>query len=95
MAPMVLAYKAGTRVLLEPVQSGASTTGERDETMAMKPTEITCPNKHKVRTSKLYRVEKSVKKPDMGKVQCPICLSKWCYCPKHGEYGCPPPCPWC
>ena len=67
MAAMVLADKAGKRVLLEPVQSGASTTGERDETKTLKPTEITWPNKHKISTSELYRLEKSVKNLTWGK----------------------------
>jgi hypothetical protein len=32
---------------------------------------------------------------DVGRVECVVCKSEWCYCRKHGRYRCPPPCPKC
>ena len=56
---------------------------------------IACPNGHWVRVLELRKLQESEKEPDLGKVQCPICESGFCVCPKHGKYHCPPPCPWC
>jgi hypothetical protein len=53
---------------------------------------VICPNGHKVRIVEVRTLEKSSKRGDLGKIECPVCTRSWCHCPKHGAYPCPPPC---
>lgn len=55
---------------------------------------VICPNGHKIEMMRLVSIAKSEKSGDSGRVQCPICKHQWCYCPQHGAYPCPPPCPY-
>src|ERR1039458_1623076 len=53
---------------------------------------VYCKSEQPIRRLKL--LEKSVKSGDLGKIQCSICEKNFCFCPTHGVYSCPPPCPY-
>jgi hypothetical protein len=55
---------------------------------------VTCPNGHRNRLSEVRTLKKSFETGDLGHLECPVpmCKRNWCFCEKHGEYPCPPPC---
>jgi hypothetical protein len=59
----------------------------------LEPLKVKCPKGHESLVSRVQVLRKSEVIGDLGKVECPLCKTAWCCCPRHGNYPCPPPCP--